>query len=84
MNVLLVLAVAAVAFLAASRFYSRAVARWIGEDPKVQTPAVTCADGRDFVPTKSYVVFAHHFSAIAGAGPILGPTMAILYGFVPA
>jgi carbon starvation protein len=41
-------------------------------------------DGRDYVPTKTYVVFAHHFSAIAGAGPILGPTMAILYGFVPA
>jgi carbon starvation protein len=36
------------------------------------------------VPTKRYIVFAHHFSAIAGAGPILGPTMAILYGFVPA
>jgi carbon starvation protein len=84
MNVLFILAVAAVAFLAAGRFYSRAVARWLGEDPKVPTPAVTYSDGRDFVPTKTYVVFAHHFSAIAGAGPILGPTMALLYGFVPA
>ena len=44
---------------------------------------MTVNDGRDFVPTKPHVVFAHHFSAIAGAGPILGPTMAILYGFVP-
>jgi carbon starvation protein len=84
MNVLLILAVAVVAFLIAARFYARAVARWLGEDPQHPTPAVTNNDGRDFVPTKGYVVFAHHFSAIAGAGPILGPTMALLYGFVPA
>lgn len=84
MNVLIILAVAAAAFYLASRFYSRSIARWLGEDKSVQTPAVKYCDGRDYVPTKSYVVFAHHFSAIAGAGPILGPTMAILYGFVPA
>jgi carbon starvation protein len=84
MNVLIILAVAAAAFCLASRFYSRSIARWLGEDKSVQTPAVKYCDGRDYVPTKSYVVFAHHFSAIAGAGPILGPTMAILYGFVPA
>jgi len=84
MNVLLFLAVAAFAFWLGSRFYSRYIARKLGEDPKVQTPAVKFNDGRDYVPTKTYVVFAHHFSAIAGAGPILGPTMAILYGFVPA
>jgi carbon starvation protein len=84
MNVLIILAVAAAAFCLASQFYSRSIARWLGEDKSVQTPAVKYCDGRDYVPTKSYVVFAHHFSAIAGAGPILGPTMAILYGFVPA
>jgi carbon starvation protein len=56
----------------------------VGENPSNATPAVTRNDGRDFVPTKPYVLFAHHFSAIAGAGPILGPTMAILYGFTPA
>lgn len=84
MNVLIILALAAVAFLLASRIYGRAIARWLGEDKSVQTPAVKNNDGRDYVPTKTYVVFAHHFSAIAGAGPILGPTMAILYGFVPA
>ncbi len=84
MNVLIILAVAAAAFYLASRFYSRSIARWLGEDKSVQTPAVKYCDGRDYVPTKSYIVFAHHFSAIAGAGPILGPTMAILYGFVPA
>jgi len=84
MNVLIILGLAAVAFLLASRFYGRSIARWLGEDKTVLTPAVKYCDGRDYVPTKTYVVFAHHFSAIAGAGPILGPTMAILYGFVPA
>jgi carbon starvation protein len=84
MNVLVVLIAAAAVFVLAGRFYSRYIARSLGEDPGHATPAVTCCDGRDYVPTKTYVVFAHHFSAIAGAGPILGPTMAILYGFVPA
>ncbi|MCK7476860.1 MAG: hypothetical protein M0C28_04445 [Candidatus Moduliflexus flocculans] len=84
MNVLVVLIAAAAVFVLAGRLYSRYIARSLGEDPAHPTPAVTCCDGRDFVPTKRYVVFAHHFSAIAGAGPILGPTMAILYGFVPA
>ena len=84
MNVLVALLVAAAVFALASRFYSRYIARSLGEDPTHPTPAITCCDGRDYVPTKRYVVFAHHFSAIAGAGPILGPTMAILYGFVPA
>jgi carbon starvation protein len=84
MNVLVVLLVAVFFFLLASRYYSRYLARSLGEDPNRPTPAITCSDGRDFVPTRTSVVFAHHFSAIAGAGPILGPTMAILYGFVPA
>ncbi len=84
MNVLLPVVVALGLFWLASRFYSRAIARILGEDPAHPTPAVRVNDGRDFVPTKRYVVFAHHFSAIAGAGPILGPTMAALYGYVPA
>jgi len=84
MNVLLILLAAAAIYLIAGGLYSRLIARNIGEDPTHPTPAVTCCDGRDYVPTKPYIVFAHHFSAIAGAGPILGPTMAILYGFVPA
>jgi len=84
MNVLVVLLAAAAVFALAGRLYSRYIARSLGEDTNHPTPAVVCNDGRDFVPTKPYIVFAHHFSAIAGAGPILGPTMAILYGFVPA
>ncbi len=84
MNVLAILVVAAAAFALAAKFYARFIARRLGEDPNRPTPAVTHRDDRDFVPTRAPVVFAHHFSAIAGAGPILGPTMAALYGFVPA
>ncbi len=84
MNVLLILGVAVVAFGLASKYYSPSIARVLGEDPRNPTPAVKACDGRDYVPTKRYIIFAHHFSAIAGAGPILGPTMAVLYGFLPA
>jgi carbon starvation protein len=84
MNVLVVLLAAVFLFFLASRYYARYLAKNLGEDPTRLTPAIICSDGRDFVPTRTSVVFAHHFSAIAGAGPILGPTMAILYGFVPA
>ena len=84
MNVLIFLVIAIAAFLLGARFYGTYIARAIGVDPARQTPAHTVNDGRDYVPTKRYVVFAHHFSAIAGAGPIVGPTMAFLYGFVPS
>ncbi|HPA47635.1 MAG TPA: carbon starvation CstA family protein [bacterium] len=84
MNVLFFLAIPIVAFILASRLYARYIARVLGEDANHPTPATTINDGRDYVPTKRYVVFAHHFSAIAGAGPIIGPTMAALYGFMPA
>ncbi len=84
MNVMFFLLIAVLAFFLASRFYAGFVARALGEDKNHPTPAQTINDGRDYVPTKRYVVFAHHFSAIAGAGPILGPTIALLYGFMPA
>ena len=84
MNVLFFLAIPIVLFYLASKFYAKYIAKILGEDPNNPTPAVTMNDGRDYVPTKRYVVFAHHFSAIAGAGPIIGPTMAVLYGFIPA
>jgi carbon starvation protein len=84
MNVLFFLAIPIVLFYLASKFYAKYIAKVLGEDPNHPTPAVTMNDGRDYVPTKRYVVFAHHFSAIAGAGPIIGPTMAVLYGFIPA
>ena len=84
MNVLFYLGIAILLFIFASRFYATYIAKILGENLSNPTPASINNDGRDFVPTKRYVVFAHHFSAIAGAGPIIGPTMAILYGFLPA
>ncbi len=84
MSVLSVLLVAVVVLGGGGRLYSRFLARRIGEDPSRPTPAVTINDGRDYVPTPTPVVFAHHFASIAGAGPILGPVIAIIYGWAPA
>ena len=52
-------------------------------DDRRQTPAVRLEDGRDFVPTNRWVVFGHHFAAIAGPGPLLGPTLAAQFGYLP-
>jgi carbon starvation protein len=84
MNILLILAVSLVLLALAVRWYGRGISRWIRLNDAEPTPAVAKRDDRDYIPTKLHVVFAHHFSAIAGAGPIIGPTVAALYGFVPA
>lgn len=64
--------------------YSRFLSRQFGEDPARVTPAVKRNDGVDFVPTPTAVVFGHHFASIAGAGPIIGPVLAMAYGWGPA
>ena len=84
MNVLVYLFGAAIFFILAFRFYGRYVAREIGEDKDRPTPAVQVNDGKDYVPTRPSVLFAHHYATIAGAGPIVGPTLGILYGIGPA
>ncbi|MBM4372099.1 MAG: carbon starvation protein A, partial [Deltaproteobacteria bacterium] len=84
MNVLLVMLGSAVALVVGGRLYSRYLARILGESTGRTTPAIEREDGRDFVPTPTPVVFAHHFASIAGAGPIVGPVIAIIYGWVPA
>jgi carbon starvation protein len=83
MNVLVYFLLSFGAFGLGIRFYSKFVSKEIGVNPKIPTPAVQINDGKDYVPTKLHILFGHHFSSIAGAGPILGPTMGILYGFVP-
>jgi carbon starvation protein len=83
-NVLIYFLTAVGCFILAYRFYGRFIARSIGETAGRPTPAVEINDGRDFVPTRLSVLFAHHYSAIAGAGPIVGPTLGILYGIGPA
>jgi len=84
MNVLIYLLAAFLAFLLAYRLYGRFLARSVGEDKNRPTPAVEINDGVDFVPTRPSILFAHHYSTIAGAGPIIGPAMGILYGVGPA
>ena len=84
MNPITILIISVVCFLLAGRFYARFVSRKIGIDSKRTTPAVELDDGHDYVPTATPIVFAHHFAAIAGAGPIIGPVMALIYGWGPA
>ena len=84
MTVLLVMAVSVVFLFGAGRLYSGYISRKLGVDASRPTPAITKADGRDYVATPTPVVFAHHFASIAGAGPIVGPVFAIIYGWVPA
>jgi len=77
--------VAAVAVYAiAYRFYGAFLAaRLFALDARRQTPAERINDGRDFVPTNRWVVFGHHFAAIAGPGPLIGPTLAAQFGYLP-
>ena len=84
MTVLVVMLIAVAVLVLAGRYYSRFLARTLGEDTSRPTPAVTKNDGADYVPTPTPVVFAHHFASIAGAGPIIGPVIAIIYGWLPA
>jgi carbon starvation protein len=84
MNVLAYFLTALGCFILAYRFYARYIARSIGERADRKTPAVEINDGKDFIPTRPSVLFAHHYSTIAGAGPIVGPTLGILYGIGPA
>ncbi|MBF5041697.1 carbon starvation protein A [Aggregicoccus sp. 17bor-14] len=71
-------------FFTAYRFYGRFVAhRALGVDPARTTPARRHDDGLDYVPTDRWVLFGHHFAAIAGAGPLVGPVLAAQMGYLP-
>src|SRR2546430_2967819 len=66
------------------RFYSRFLASSVfGLDDRRATPAERFNNGRDFVPTNRWVLYGHHFAAIAGAGPLVGPVLAAQFGFLP-
>jgi len=79
------LVVAAVcSYLVGYRFYSRFIAAKVFNlDVRRATPAERLNNGRDFVPTSRWILFGHHFSAISGAGPLVGPTLAAQFGFLP-
>jgi carbon starvation protein len=66
------------------RFYSKFIAaKVLALDPQRATPAERLENGRDFVPTNKWVVFGHHFAAIAGPGPLVGPVLAAQFGYLP-
>ncbi|HEY8550173.1 MAG TPA: carbon starvation CstA family protein [Vicinamibacterales bacterium] len=83
MNVLIPVVVAAAAFAIAVRFYPRMIARVFQEDDRNLAPSERFADGTDYVKSRSHVVFGHHFATIAGAGPIVGPVLALAFGWGP-
>ena len=83
-NAAWLLVAAVCTYAVAYRFYSRFIAsRIFALDPARPTPAVRLSDGRDYTPTNRWIVFGHHFAAIAGPGPLVGPTLAAQFGFLP-
>lgn len=84
MNGLFLLGLAALILVVAYLCYGRYLVKTWGIDPNATTPAVAKEDGTDFVPTNKWSVFAHQFSSIAGAGPVTGPVMAMVFGWLPA
>lgn len=84
MNGLLLLGLAALILVVAYLCYGRYLVKTWGIDPNAITPAVAKEDGVDYVPTNKWTVFAHQFSSIAGAGPVTGPVMAMMFGWLPA
>ncbi len=84
MNALTLVLVTLCVFALGYRFYGIFIARRVLEiDPGRPTPAHTLEDGIDYHPTNKYVIFGHHFAAIAGAGPLLGPVLAAQFGYLP-
>ena len=72
-----------VALAAGYLLYGRWLAKKWGIDPNAKTPAYTHEDGQDYVPSSKFTVFSHQFSSIAGAGPVTGPILASVFGWVP-
>jgi carbon starvation protein len=83
-NALWVVAAAISVYVLAYRYYSLFISRRVMQlDPNRLTPAHTRSDGLDYVPTNKGVLFGHHFAAIAGAGPLVGPVLAAQMGYLP-
>ncbi|HDS0924897.1 carbon starvation protein A [Stenotrophomonas rhizophila] len=83
-NALWIVVAAVSIYLIAYRFYSLFIADKVMQlDPTRATPAVINNDGLDYVPTNKHVLFGHHFAAIAGAGPLVGPVLAAQMGYLP-
>ena len=84
MNALTLLVIALCVFVLAYRYYSAFLsAKVLALDPSRKTPAHALNDHHDYHPTNKWVLFGHHFAAIAGAGPLIGPVLAAQFGFLP-
>src|SRR5690606_6450047 len=85
MQTLLIAVGALVGYLIAYHTYGRWLARKVFQlDPQAEVPSVALNDDRDYVPTDKSVLFGHHFTSIAGTGPIVGPAIAVMWGWLPA
>lgn len=85
MNGILVAIIGIVVLALGYRYYSKFIAEKIFRlDPNFVTPAHEFEDGVDFVPTNKFVLWGHHFTSVAGAAPILGPAIAVYWGWIPA
>ncbi|CRL99736.1 carbon starvation CstA family protein [Pseudomonas marginalis] len=83
-NALWIVVAAVAIYLVAYRYYSLFIANNVMQlDPRRATPAVVNNDGLDYVPTNKHILFGHHFAAIAGAGPLVGPVLAAQMGYLP-
>jgi len=85
MGALLIMVVALVGYIVMYQLYGKYIGRKIfAISATAKVPSVELEDGTDYVPTKKEVIFGHHFTSIAGTGPIVGPAIAIIWGWVPA
>jgi carbon starvation protein len=84
MNGTILLTIGIIFFTLAYFIYGRYLSKLFGINPNIKTPAHELNDGLDYVPTKHAILFGHHFSSIAGAGPIVGPVLAVYLGWGPA
>ncbi|RDV83655.1 carbon starvation protein A [Ammonifex thiophilus] len=84
MHALVLIIVALLVFVLAYRFYGAFIAaKVLALDPNRPVPSEQHYDGRDYVPTNRWILFGHHFAAIAGAGPLIGPVLAAQFGYLP-
>src|SRR3989339_1275015 len=84
MNALTLIITALLVFALAYRFYAKfIITKILVADDSRPTPAHELKDGRDYHPTNKYVLFGHHFAAISGAGPLVGPVLAAQFGYLP-
>lgn len=85
MNAVVLAITGLVAIFAGYRFYSKFIAEQIYQlDPDFETPSHSMRDDIDYVPTNKFVLWGHHFTAVAGAAPIIGPGIAVIWGWLPA